>query len=281
MFLQPRTLQEAVEHLATHGGTLVAGGTDVFPALVDRPPPPRIIDLTHVAELKGIRVGPDHIHIGGGTTWTEIIKADLPPAFDGLKAAAREIGSVQIQNRATIAGNLCNASPAADGVPPLLALDAVVELTNRSGTRRVALGDFILGNRRTALASGEILAAVLVPRSFDNATSAFQKLGARRYLVISIIMVAATIARRGDGTVHAARVAVGAASAVAQRLPALEARLIGASAATRLSSLIAADDLAVLSPIDDVRASAGYRLAAARELVGRAIDIAAGELADA
>jgi CO/xanthine dehydrogenase FAD-binding subunit len=281
MFLQPRTLQEAVEHLATHGGTLVAGGTDVFPALVDRPPPPRIIDLTHVAELKGIRFGPDHIHIGGGTTWTEIIKADLPPAFDGLKAAAREIGSVQIQNRATIAGNLCNASPAADGVPPLLALDAVVELTNRSGTRRVALGDFILGNRRTALASGEILAAVLVPRSFDNATSAFQKLGARRYLVISIIMVAATIARRGDGTVHAARVAVGAASAVAQRLPALEARLIGASAATRLSSLIAADDLAVLSPIDDVRASAGYRLAAARELVGRAIDIAAGELADA
>lgn len=157
MFLQPRTLQEAVEHLASHGGTLIAGGTDVFPALVDRPSPACIIDLSQVDDLKGIRVNRDHIHIGGGTTWTDIINADLPPAFDALKGAAREIGSVQIQNRATIAGNLCNASPAADGVPPLLALDAMVELTSRSGTRRLALTDFILGNRRTALAPGEIL----------------------------------------------------------------------------------------------------------------------------
>jgi CO/xanthine dehydrogenase FAD-binding subunit len=122
---------------------------------------------------------------------------------------------------------------------------------------------------------------VCVPRAWDNAGSAFQKLGSRRYLVISIIMVAATIARGRDGSVSAARVAVGAASVVARRLSALEDRLIGASASTRLSSLIAADDLAVLSPIDDVRASAAYRLAAARELVGRTIDSAAGAFADA
>jgi CO/xanthine dehydrogenase FAD-binding subunit len=281
MFLQPRTLQEAVEVLATHGGTLIAGGTDVFPALVERPSSACLIDLSHVAELKGIRPAGDHIYIGGGTTWTEIINASLPPAFDGLKAAAREIGSIQIQNRATIAGNLCNASPAADGVPPLLALDAAVELTSRSGTRCLGLADFILGNRRTALRPSEILSAVRVPRAWDNAGSAFQKLGSRRYLVISIIMVAATIARGRDGSVSAARVAVGAASVVARRLSALEDRLIGASASTRLSSLIAADDLAVLSPIDDVRASAAYRLAAARELVGRTIDSAAGAFADA
>lgn len=281
MFLQPRTLQEAVELLATHGGTLVAGGTDVFPALVERPPPSWLIDLSHVADLKGIRLLGDHIRIGGGATWTDIIAADLPRGFDGLKAAAREVGSVQIQNRGTIAGNLCNASPAADGVPPLLALDAAVELTSRAGTRCLGLADFILGNRRTALRPGEILSAVLVPRAFDDAGSAFLKLGARRYLVISIVMVAATIARRRDGSVRAARVAVGAASAVARRLTALEDRLIGASAATRLSSLIAADDLAVLAPIDDVRASAAYRVTAARELVGRAIDCAAGATADA
>lgn len=281
MFLQPRTLQEAVELLATHGGTLVAGGTDVFPALVERPPPSWLIDLSHVADLKGIRLLGDHIRIGGGATWTDIIAADLPRGFDGLKAAAREVGSVQIQNRGTIAGNLCNASPAADGVPPLLALDAAVELTSRAGTRCLGLADFILGNRRTALRPGEILSAVLVPRAFDDAGSAFLKLGARRYLVISIVMVATTIARRRDGSVRAARVAVGAASAVACRLTALEDRLIGASAATRLSSLIAADDLAVLAPIDDVRASAAYRVTAARELVGRAIDCAAGATADA
>lgn len=281
MFLQPRTLQEAVALLAAHGGMLVAGGTDVFPAQVERPPPATVIDLSHVADLKGIRIAGDHIRIAGGVTWSELIATDLPLAFDGLKAAAREVGSVQIQNRGTVAGNLCNASPAADGVPPLLALDAAVELTSAGGTRRLDLADFILGNRRTALRPGEILSAVLVPGAWSDAGSAFLKLGARRYLVISIVMVAATIARSPGGAVRAARVAVGSASAVARRLTELEDRLVGASAATRLSTRIAADDLAALTPIDDVRGSAAYRIEAAQELVGRAIDLAAGAIVDA
>jgi CO/xanthine dehydrogenase FAD-binding subunit len=214
-------------------------------------------------------------------TWSELIAADLPPVFGGLKAAAREVGSIQIQNRGTLAGNLCNASPAADGVPPLLALDAAVELTSTGGIRQLDLADFILGNRKTALRPGEILSAVLVPSVWNDAGSAFLKLGARRYLVISIVMVAATIARSLDGSVRAARVAVGSASAVARRLTVLEDRLVGVSAATRLSSLVAADDLAALTPIDDVRGSAAYRIEAAQELVGRAIDLAAGEIVDA
>jgi CO/xanthine dehydrogenase FAD-binding subunit len=281
MFLQPRTLQEAVALLAAQGGTLVAGGTDVFPAQVDGPPPATVIDLSHVADLKGIRIAGDHIRIAGGVTWSELIAADLPPVFSGLKAAAREVGSIQIQNRGTLAGNLCNASPAADGVPPLLALDAAVELTSTGGIRRLDLADFILGNRRTALRPGEILSAVLVPSLWNDAGSAFLKLGARRYLVISIVMVAATIARSPDGSVRAARVAVGSASAVARRLTVLEDRLVGASAATRPSSLVATDDLAALTPIDDVRGSAAYRIEAAQELVSRAIDLAAGEIVDA
>jgi CO/xanthine dehydrogenase FAD-binding subunit len=281
MFLQPRTLQEAVALLAAQGGTLVAGGTDVFPAQVDGPPPATVIDLSHVADLKGIRIAGDHIRIAGGVTWSELIAADLPPVFGGLKAAAREVGSIQIQNRGTLAGNLCNASPAADGVPPLLALDAAVELTSTGGIRQLDLADFILGNRKTALRPGEILSAVLVPSVWNDAGSAFLKLGARRYLVISIVMVAATIARSPDGSVRAARVAVGSASAVARRLTVLEDRLVGATAATRLSSLVAADDLAALTPIDDVRGSAAYRIEAAQELVGRAIDLAAGEIVDA
>lgn len=281
MFLQPRTLKEAVALLAAQGGTLVAGGTDVFPAQVERPPPATVIDLSRVADLKGVRIAGDHIRIAGGVTWSELIAADLPPVFAGLKAAAREVGSIQIQNRGTLAGNLCNASPAADGVPPLLALDAEVELTSTGGTRQLDLADFILGNRRTALRPGEILSAVLVPSVWNDAGSAFLKLGARRYLVISIVMVAATIARNPDGSVRAAGVAVGSASAVARRLTGLEDRLVGASAATRLSSLVIADDLAALTPIDDVRGSAAYRIEAARELVGRAIDLAAGEIADA
>src|SRR6185312_12387938 len=108
----------------------------------------RVVDLSALATLRGIRFERDHIRIGGRTTWTDIIRADLPPAFAGLQAAAREVGSVQIQNSGTIAGNLCNASPAADGVPPLVAFDAEVELISQRGTRRLPLAQFITGNRR-------------------------------------------------------------------------------------------------------------------------------------
>ena len=97
------------------------------------------------------------------TTWSEIAAANLPPAFDALRQAAREVGSIQIQNRGTIAGNLCNASPAADGVPPLLALDAAVELASANGTRQLPLSEFITGYRRTARQPDEILSAVIVP----------------------------------------------------------------------------------------------------------------------
>ena len=99
--------------------------------------------------------------IGARTTWTDLVRHPLPPAFDALKQAAREVGSVQIQNVASVAGNLCNASPAADGVPPLLALDAEVELRSARRARAcLPLGDFILGNRRTALQAGELVTAI-------------------------------------------------------------------------------------------------------------------------
>ena len=143
------------------------------------------------------------------------------------KAAAREIGSVQIQNRGTVAGNLCNASPAADGVPPLLALDAEVELFSLSGVRRMPLAQFITGNRKTMRRSGEILAAVLIPRNIEAAASAFLKLGARKYLVISISMVAVVLQRDSASRVSEARIAVGSCSATARRLNELEKELVG------------------------------------------------------
>ena len=97
------------------------------------------MDISGLNDFRDIKTEADHIRIGGLTTWTEIIRAPLPRCFDALKSAAREVGSVQIQNRGTVAGNLCNASPAADGVPPLLALDANVELISQTGVRRMPL----------------------------------------------------------------------------------------------------------------------------------------------
>ncbi len=277
MYLRPRTVDEAVAALAA-GGRILAGGTDVFPALGDRPLGGRVIDVTGVAGLKGIdRVG-GWIRIGAATTWRELIAADLPTGFDGLKAAAREVGARQIQALGTVAGNLCNASPAADGVPPLLALDAEVELASASGVRRLPLARFITGNRRTERRVDEIMTAILVPENSAGGRSCFLKLGARRYLVISIVMVAARIAAE-DGRVAAARVAVGACSAVAQRLPDLERALVGERAAPGLGQRIEARHLAPLAPIDDVRATADYRRDAALALVRRAVEQCVGEAA--
>ncbi len=275
MFLKPISLDEAIRALAAEGGLLFGGGTDLFPAWVDRPAPHRVIDLKGIAELRGILTVGDRVRIGGGVTWSEIAAAKLPPAFGALQAAAREVGSVQIQNAATIAGNICNASPAADGVPPLLALDCEVELTSLGGVRRLALSEFIRGNRLTARRADELLSAVIVPKMHENARSAFLKLGSRRYLVISIVMVAANIERDSkDRIIHAA-IAVGAASEVARRLPELERKLLMAPPGTSAASLVTAEDLP-LSPIDDVRATASYRKDAALTLVRRVLEAASG-----
>lgn len=269
MFHQPADLGEALAILGRGGCVPLSGGTDVFPALVDRPPVP-LLDLGRIAALRGITQDDSHISFGAATTWTDIVRADLPPAFAALKQAARNVGSIQIQNRATIGGNLCNASPAADGVPPLLALDAEVVLASVRGSRTLPLDAFLRGNRSTARAPDELLVAVRIPRGLDHARSAFTKLGARKYLVISIVMVAAVVDVR-DNVVRAARVAVGAASVVARRLHALESRLVGCAATADFEGMVSAEDLADLSPIDDVRATAAYRKDAARTLVARTL----------
>jgi len=194
-----------------------------------------------------------------------------------LKSAAREVGSTQIQNRGTVAGNLCNASPAADGVPPLLALDAEVELVSTSGMRRMPLCDFIVGNRKTLRRPDEMLAAVIVVRKLEEARSAFRKLGARRYLIISIAMVSAVVQTDHTGRVTDARVAVGSCSVRAQRLVELERDLIDARATPGWGRMVTHKHLAGLSPIDDVRASADYRRDAARTLVERALEDCVGK----
>lgn len=276
MYFRPKTLNAAVEVLAREGGQILSGGTDFFPALADRPVPDRVIDISGLNEIKGIAVEADHIRMGGLTTWSQLVATPLPRCFDALKSAAREIGGIQIQNRGTVAGNLCNASPAADGVPPLLALNAELELVSAAGARRVPLAEFIVGNRKTLRRPDEILANVRVPRTLDDATSAFLKLGARRYLVISIVMVAAVVKTDDAGRVTNARIAVGSCSAAARRLTALERALVGVPAGAGLGAVALAEHLAQLSPIDDVRATASYRNHAALTLVERALDACAG-----
>jgi len=271
LYLRPKTLDEAVVQLRMPGIQVLSGGTDFYPALGDRIAQEPVMDISGLRELRGISNDANYIRIGGLTTWTDVIQTPLPRCFDALKSAAREVGSVQIQNRGTVAGNLCNASPAADGVPPLLALDAEVELASSTGSRRMPLTEYIVGNRKTQRRADELLTAVWVPRTLEDARSTFLKLGARRYLVISISMVAVVILVDA-GKVAAARVAVGSCSVVARRMTALERELAGASIRDGLGARVTPDHLAPLSPIDDVRATAEYRRDASVTMVRRALD---------
>jgi len=269
-YLRPTSQSEAVAALAQRNLTILAGGTDFYPSRVGQPLTEDILDISAIAALREIGEDAGHWRIGATTTWSDLLSARLPPLFDGLKLAAREIGGVQIQNAGTIAGNLCNASPAADGVPPLLALDARVEIADAKNITNVALAEFILGNRKTLLRPDQLLTAILIPKPEHAARSRFVKLGARKYLVVSIVMVAATL-EVDAGRVRGARVALGAASAVAQRLPLLETALIGQACDATLGDHAKADHLAALAPIDDVRASREYRLDAGLALVRRVL----------
>ena len=271
VYLRPDNLDDALDAVQRAPLTVLAGGTDYYPGRVGRPLDDDLLDLTGIAALRGIADEGERWRIGALTTWTDLIRADLPACFDGLKDAAREVGGVQIQNAGTIAGNLCNASPAADGAPNLAALEAEVELSAADGVRRLPVTEFLTGNRTTALGPGEIVTAVLVPRLPDNAASAFLKLGARRYLVISIVMIGIVLVPDGD-TVGDARIAVGACSPVTRRLPALEEALNGRPLDGRLGEVVSAEAVeTVLSPIDDVRGSAGYRLDATVTMLRRGL----------
>jgi len=274
---RPESLEQALDLLSRDSWKILAGGTDVYPALRDRPLSGHILDVSALDDLRTIARQKDGWHIGANATWSDLIAAELPSSFDGLKLAAREIGSPQIQNRATLVGNICNASPAADGVPPLLTLDARVEIKSHTATRQVPLQDFIHGNRHTDLKPDELVSAILIPAASTAGQSTFIKLGARKYLVISIAMVAARLACDDKGTISDAAISIGACSAVARRLPELEAALTGSKIADKPARLVTPQHFAELTPLDDVRASAGYRLEAAAELTRRAICAAGGQ----
>lgn len=272
-------LDDALRLLAQGGWIPLAGGTDFYPLHVGRPVGESLLDLGDVEALHGIARTTDSdgtplLRIGAMTPWSAIARASLDRPFVALQQAAREIGGIQVQNRATVGGNLCNASPAADGVAALLALDARIELAGVRGRRRLSVDGFVLGVRRTALAPDELLVAVELPLRSPRARSGFLKLGHRRSLVISIVMVAAAVEFDVHDRLERCAIAVGACAPAAVRLRALESRLLGAARpalAQRFDASICEETLAPLQPIDDVRATAAYRRQAAVELMRRLV----------
>lgn len=267
-YVVAHSLEQALDVLVSERATVLAGGTDLFAQNPQDLPGRTILDLSKIDALRGISIHDDGWRIGANVTWAELLKSRLSPAFDGLKSAGRDVGSLQIQNTATLVGNLCNASPAADGVPALLTLNAELELVSPNESRRVALDAFLLGPGQTCLKREELVSAIHIPTLNADVTSAFKKLGGRQYLVISIAMVAVVIGLNAAGEIETLRLAIGACGPVARRQTALETTLIGQNPR---DVIIRPEDLQGLSPISDIRATAGYRCLAAAELATRVV----------
>lgn len=271
--LRPRSLDEAVRHLAGDPGLVpVAGCTDLMvrgPEELSRMD--RMIDLLGIPELRGIREVSEGLEIGAATTFTEIrSSAAVRAAFPSLVEAAGQVGGWQIQNRATLGGNMANASPAGDSLPVLLALDAVVIVAGPRGEREIPYSGFHTGYRKTALEPGEIIVRVRLPALPDGSIQAFRKVGTREAQAISKVVLALA-GRVADGRIAELRLAAGSVAATPVRLRAAEEAAgglaPGADAADRAGRAAAQE----VQPIDDVRSTADYRRFALERVVRRMV----------
>jgi CO/xanthine dehydrogenase FAD-binding subunit len=283
-FLRPVSWTEALAMRAAHPDAVVlAGGTDLCVDInFGRLRPATVLDLTQVEDLTAIERSNGSLRIGAGVTYQRML-AELAADAPGLAAAARTVGSPQIRNRGTIGGNLGTASPAGDCHPPLLAAGADVEVASAAGSRRIPIAEFFIAPKRSALAPGELIAAVNLRCAVGP--QVFAKVGTRNAMVIAVCSVALTL----DPAARLIGTALGSAGPVPLRAEAAEQFLAGALADRGLwdrpadlpADLVSgfADRLtAAAMPIDDVRGSAVYRRHALRVLASRALAWAWSEL---
>jgi CO/xanthine dehydrogenase FAD-binding subunit len=268
----PTTLAAALAALARRPGMLpLAGGTDAMVA-----PAPRraaveaVLDLLAIPELRGIREVAGGIEIGAATSFTAVASSPLVAgSYPALAAAAAQVGGWQIQNRATIGGNMANASPAGDALPVLLALGATVIVAAAGGEREIPYDEFHVGYRRTALAAGELIARVRLPRPAAGSRQAFCKVGTRQAQAISKVAVA-MLGLAAGGEVRQLRLAAASVAPTPVRLRAAEEAAIGrrvGDAAERAARAAAGE----VEPIDDVRSTAEYRRFALAAVVRRMV----------
>src|SRR5215213_11545207 len=255
--LTPRSLDEALALKSERPDAVpIEGGTDVMVELnFDRARPAAILNLNEVRELKGWSRDDGVLRLGAGVAYTQV-RRELRDELPALAEASRTVGSPQIQNRATIGGNLGTSSPAGDALPPLLVEGAEIELASVRGERVLALADFLVGPKRNALTEDELIAAVSVRPS--GARQTFMKIGPRNAMGIAVCSLAVAVDReRGE-----LRAAFGSAGPVAT--------LVTAPISERESFAERIAEAA--SPIDDVRGSARYRRHALRVLAQRALE---------
>jgi carbon-monoxide dehydrogenase medium subunit len=264
------SLQEALEAASASKGAsiFIAGGTDLLVQIKEGKIRPQcVIDVKGVHEMNGLAISGDEFSIGALTCIRTLeTSPSVLEKVPLLAQAAAKLGSVQIRHRATIGGNLCNASPSAEMAPALLALDAQAAIYGKTGTRVIGLGDFFLGPGATVLGDGELLTHLKIPLTRNRQGFLYYKLSTRKAMDLAFVGVAVLLELEGDDRISKARIALGAVAPTPIRVPSAEKLLEG-----RVISLEVARESAELAaqsckPISDLRASAIYRREMVREL---------------
>jgi len=261
-------LDEALELLAGGDWTPFAGGTDIMVLLeMGKLEKHRFLDIWKVPELRGITVTDEQVTLGALSTYSELLEhATVASEFPLVCAAARETGAVAIQNRGTIGGNIANASPAADLPPALLVYGAELELASRRGGRRVAYDAFHRGYKKMDLGPDELIVNVRLPRTSKHFRQSYRKVGTRRAQAISKVCFAA-LAGVDEGAVSEIRIALGSVAPTVVRARTAESvlrgRTIDAESIASARRALSQD----ISPIDDLRSTANYRLTVAGNLL--------------
>jgi carbon-monoxide dehydrogenase medium subunit len=270
---RPANLGEALELMGVLESVKpMAGGTDLLPLMRDRAiSVDEIVDIQGLHELKGITTEDGPLRIGALATLTEVLESPLvAEKAPALREAVGHIGSVQTRNQGTLAGNLCNASPAADSAPALMVLGALARVASATGAREVPVEELFAGPKINSLGKDELVTNILVPEPLTGSGAAFEKLGRRRGITLSVVNAAAYVEMDGEKCVDA-RIALGAIAATPIRLPEVEATYEMKELTPEAIEDASRACYALVNPVDDVRASAEYRREMACVLVKRAI----------
>ncbi len=273
-YLAPQSLAEALQTLGqlSEGVQIIAGGTDLIPRMRSRMIEPSLLVDLRLLGLGGIEMLGDGIRLGASTTHTEVLESELLAEHcPALIESAKDIAGPPIRNRGTVGGNLVNASPAADLVPPLMVYDAVVVLAKADTQRDVSLADFFTGPGSTVLEADEIMTEIRIPAISQNTSSSFIKLGKRRAMAIAVVSAAARLTLDDGGKISQARIALGSVAPTPVRAVEAEAVLIGQLPSVELFTEAGNVARTEASTITDIRASGEYRSKMVSVLTRRAL----------
>ncbi|MFN3150031.1 FAD binding domain-containing protein [Bremerella sp.] len=274
----PRTVAEAVDLLASAGGksVLLAGGTDILVQLRENlQHADHVIDIKQIEELSKLeRTSEGGLYLGAAVTCSQVLESPLADKFTALRDAAQIIGGWQIQSRATIGGNLCNSSPAADSIPALMALGAEVEFATPSGKQTCPASEFCIGPGKNVMNGQGLLLSMTLPSLGETSGSAYERFIPRYEMDIAVASAGSYVELAEDGTIAKARIALGAVGPKAILAEDVAASLTGKSPSDDVIEEVAREAAKLATPINDMRGTIEFRQQLAYVLVKRTLHTA-------